>query len=63
MLQTVKDHHLYGKREKYDFWIIEVKFLRHVISQEGISIDPAKIDYVLQWKRSKNVTEVCIFLD
>ncbi|KAM6593981.1 hypothetical protein CsatA_001684 [Cannabis sativa] len=42
--------------------MIEVKFLGHVISQDGITVDPAKIDSRLQWERPKNVTEVQSFL-
>ena len=48
VLQTLRDHQLYAKREKLDFWMTEVKFLGHVVSQEGISVDPAKIDAILQ---------------
>ncbi|POO01353.1 hypothetical protein TorRG33x02_026600, partial [Trema orientale] len=40
----------------------EVKFLGHVISHEGISVDPAKIEVVLEWERPRNVTEVRSFL-
>ena len=40
----------------------EVKFLGHVISQEGITVDPTKIDSILHWGRPKNVTEVRSFL-
>ena len=36
VLQILRDHQLYAKRSKYDFWMTEVKFLGHVISQEGI---------------------------
>ncbi|XP_062111544.1 uncharacterized mitochondrial protein AtMg00860-like [Humulus lupulus] len=42
--------------------MIEVKFLGHVISQEGIIVDPAKIDSILQWDRPNNITEVRSFL-
>ena len=50
VLQTLRDHHMYAKREKCDFWMTEVKFLGHVVSQEGISIDAAKIDAILKWE-------------
>ena len=40
----------------------EVKFLGYMISQEGISIDPAKVDVILQWERLKNVMEIHNFL-
>ena len=50
VLQTLRDHQLYAKKEKCDFWMTKVKFLGHVVSQEGISIDLAKIDATLQWE-------------
>ena len=40
----------------------EVKFLGHVISHGGISVDPAKIEAVLEWERLRNVTEIRSFL-
>ncbi|KAL5545257.1 hypothetical protein UlMin_009041 [Ulmus minor] len=40
----------------------EVKFLGHIISQEGISVDPSKIEAVLQWERLRNVSEIRSFL-
>jgi len=39
-----------------------VHFLGHVISKEGISVDPAKITAVVDWPRSTNVSEVQSFL-
>ncbi|XP_006854885.2 uncharacterized protein LOC18444659, partial [Amborella trichopoda] len=62
VLQTLRDHQLYAKKEKCEFWMTEVKFLGHVLSQDGITVDPAKIDSILQWERPKNVTEVRSFL-
>ena len=47
VLQTLKDQQLYAKKEKCDFWIIEVRFLRHVVSHEGILVDPSTIDAIL----------------
>ena len=53
---------MYAKREKCDFWMTKVKFLGHIVSQEGISVDPAKIDAILQWERPRNVIEIHSFL-
>ena len=53
---------MYAKKEKCDFWLTEVKFLGHVISGQGISVDPSKIETVLQWERPKNVVEIHSFL-
>ena len=62
VLQSLREHKLYAKREKYDFWMTKVKFLGHVVSQGGILVDSTKIDAVLKWERSKNVEEVRSFL-
>jgi len=39
-----------------------VVFLGHVISAEGIFIDPRKVEAVLKWERPTNVTEIRSFL-
>ena len=44
------------------FWLKEVPFLSHIVSTEGIRVDPAKIEAVVRWKPPQNVTEVRIFL-
>ncbi|KAL5838964.1 hypothetical protein ACOSQ4_011572 [Xanthoceras sorbifolium] len=62
VLQTLRMNQLYAKKDKCDFWLTEVRFLGHMISQEGISVDPAKVEAVLQWERPTNVTEVRSFL-
>ena len=35
-LQTLREHQLYAKLEKCDFWLQEIQFLGHMVSQEGI---------------------------
>ncbi|XP_062118053.1 uncharacterized mitochondrial protein AtMg00860-like [Humulus lupulus] len=62
VMRTLRDHQLYAKKENCNFWMTEVKFLGHVISQEGITMDPAKIVSILQWERPKDVAEVRSFL-
>ena len=47
VLQTLKEKRLFAKLSKCDFWLSEVKFLGHVVSKEGISIDPSKVEAVL----------------
>jgi hypothetical protein len=44
------------------FWLKEVLFLGHVILAEGISIDPIKVQEVLEWKAPKSVTQIRSFL-
>jgi len=43
VLSTLVNHKLYAKLKKCDFWMERVHFLRHVISKEGLSVDPAKV--------------------
>ena len=62
MLQTLRERQLYAKLSKYQFWLDRVAFLGHVISVEGVSVDPKKIEAVVNWKPPKNVSEVRSFL-
>ncbi|WVY99024.1 hypothetical protein V8G54_031175 [Vigna mungo] len=61
-LEILREHQLYGKLSKCEFWLSEVQFLGHVISAQGISVDPAKIEVVLKWERPTSVTEVRSFV-
>lgn len=58
----LKERQLYAKLSKCEFWLDKVSFLGHVISGEGIAIDPSKVDAVLQWEVPKTVTEIRSFL-
>ena len=62
VLQVLKEKKLYAKLEKCEFWLSEVKFLGHVISNRGVAVDPSKTEAVIQWERPKTVTEVRSFL-
>ena len=42
VLQTLREHQLYGKLKKCEFWLEEVVFLGHVITKEGIKVDPKR---------------------
>ncbi len=47
VLQRLREHHLYAKLSKCDFWLKEIKFLGHTISQAGIAVDPDKVQEVI----------------
>jgi hypothetical protein len=53
---------LYAKFSMCEFYINEVSFLGHVISPEGITVDPGKVKDVLDWKPPTSVTQVHSFL-
>nr|KYP46054.1 Retrovirus-related Pol polyprotein from transposon 297 family [Cajanus cajan] len=62
VLEILKAKQLYTKLSKCEFWLDEVKFLGHVILVEGIAIDPAKVESVLQWERPRTVTDIRSFV-
>ncbi|KAL5551509.1 hypothetical protein UlMin_001685 [Ulmus minor] len=61
-LQQLRDHKLYAKFSKCDFWLNKVHFLGHVVSKEGVSVDPAKVEAISMWSTPTNVTEIRSFL-
>ncbi|KAE8687190.1 Detected protein of unknown function [Hibiscus syriacus] len=62
VLRTLREHRLYAKLSKCEFWLQEVSFLGHIISARGIQVDPSKIEAIVNWKRPKNISEICSFL-
>jgi hypothetical protein len=62
VLQKLRGHKLYAKRSNYEFWLKEVSFLGHVVSNGGIAIDPNKVQDMLNWKPPTNVSEIRSFL-
>ena len=47
VLQTLREKNLYAKLSKCDLWLKEVSFLGHIVSAEGIRVDPTKIEAVV----------------
>ncbi|KAK7264749.1 hypothetical protein RJT34_32359 [Clitoria ternatea] len=62
VLEILKKKQLYAKLSKCEFWLEEVNFLEHVISQGGIAVDPSKVEAVLKWERPTTITEIRSFL-
>jgi hypothetical protein len=62
VLQRLCDHQLYAKLSKCDFWMREIKFLGHTISQDGVSVDPEKVREVMDWKPPTTVRQIRSFL-
>jgi hypothetical protein len=62
VLQKLRENQLYAKLNKCEFWLKEVSFLGHIISEGGISIDPSKVKDVLSWKTPQNVSDIRSFL-
>ncbi|CAN4125150.1 unnamed protein product [Withania somnifera] len=62
VLRTPREHRLYAKFSKCEFWLESVAFLGHVVSKAGVSVDPAKIRAIRDWPRPTTVTEVRSFI-
>jgi hypothetical protein len=62
VLQMLRDHKLYIKLSKCEFWLMQVDFLGHVISKGGISVNPSKLQDVLSWKAPTSVSDIQSFL-
>ncbi|XP_052206818.1 uncharacterized protein LOC127811150 [Diospyros lotus] len=58
ILKTLQEHRLYAKFSKCEFWLTQIAFLGHVISEEGIAVDPSKVETIRNWEQPKTVTEV-----
>nr|GEX79637.1 hypothetical protein [Tanacetum cinerariifolium] len=62
ILRLLKKEELYAKFSKCEFWLLKVQFLGHVIDNEGIHVDPAKIKSIKDWASPKTPTEIRQFL-
>nr|GFC52690.1 putative reverse transcriptase domain-containing protein [Tanacetum cinerariifolium] len=62
ILELLKKEELYAKFSKREFWIPKVQFLGHVIDNQGIHVDLAKIEPVKDWASPKSPMEIRQFL-
>ena len=62
VLETLRKEQLYVKLSKCKFWLREVSFIGHIVSEKGIQVDLKKIQVIIEWKPSRNVTKVRSFL-
>jgi hypothetical protein len=62
VLQVLINHHLYTKLSKCSFYQRQIHYLGHIISEEGIVVDPEKVDSIQEWSVPRNVAEVRYFM-
>jgi hypothetical protein len=62
VLQCLREHKLYGKLSKCSFYQSRIQYLGNVISGEGIAVDLAKVEAIMEWPAPMNVTEVHSFM-
>src|SRR4051812_42414226 len=62
VLEKLREHQLYAKFSKCEFWLKEVGFLGHVVSGEGVAVDPSKVSTVTEWETRASVGDIRSFL-
>eukprot|EP00253_Pinus_taeda_P022178 PITA_22178 len=62
VLQTLREHQLYAKFSKCDFFQEEIQYLGHVITKDGIAVDPEKIKAIMAWHVPKDVADIRSFM-
>jgi ribonuclease HI len=62
VLGKLRSHQLYAKFSKCEFWLQKVSFLGHVLTAEGVAVDPEKVTAVSEWKQPTSVSEIRSFL-
>jgi hypothetical protein len=62
VLQTLRKHKLYANFDKCAFYQKEIQYLGHVISAEGIVVDPEKMKAIMEWPVPKDVVDIWSFM-
>jgi hypothetical protein len=63
ILTRLRDHKLYAKFSKYEFWLKKVSFFGHILSENRVLVDSSKVQEVMDWKTPTIVSEVRSFLE
>ena len=58
VLQVLREHQLYAKFSKCDFYKPQIHYLGHIISKKGIAVDPEKIKDIEDWPTPTSVTNI-----
>jgi hypothetical protein len=62
VLQVLREHQLYAKFSKCDFFQKKIHYLGHVLSEEGVAVDPDKIKSIMEWPTPKDVSDIRSFM-
>ena len=62
VLQCLRENKLYGKLSKCSFYQSNIHYLGHVISHEYITMDPKKVEAIMEWPTLTNILELSRFL-
>ena len=61
-LQELREHQFFAKFSKCDFFKDKIQYLGHVVSNDGISIDPDKVKAIMEWLVPKNISDIISFM-
>jgi hypothetical protein len=56
VLQVLREHQLYAKLSKCTFYQKQIHYLGHIVSEEGIAVDPEKIEAIKGWPTPTNIS-------
>jgi hypothetical protein len=62
VLQVLREHQLYAKFNKCDFFQKQIHYLGHVLSEEGVAVDPDKIRSIMEWPTPRDVSDIRSFM-
>jgi hypothetical protein len=62
VLQVLREHQLYAKFNKCEFFQKQIHYLGHVLSEEGVAVDPDKIRSIMEWPTPKDVSDIRSFM-
>ena len=62
VLGWLRGQKLFAKLSKCSFWQKSIGFIGHIVSDQGVSVDPEKIQTIRDWTHPRNATEVRSFL-
>lgn len=60
--KVLREHQLYAKYSKCDFFKEKIQYLGHVITKDGIVVDPEKINTIMEWLVLKDVADIRSFM-
>jgi hypothetical protein len=61
IMEKLREHKLYAKFSKCEFWLNKVGFLGHIVSAEGVVVDPSKVASITEWESPKNAGDIQSF--
>jgi hypothetical protein len=62
VLSLLEENQFYAKRSKCTFGKDEVEYLSHIISKEGVKVDPNKIKEITEWSKPKSISKLRGFM-